>query len=313
MDAAEKLTQSVGSPYKNTVVPKDVQRLIGSGIIDYSGACEYYAKLADMASSRVSAFMNPYGNRRFKLDKDFSRFFRSCLKELIGQIQTVSGSPHLPADYVAHALWRASWLYKRSNNHEVDLKYLRRQQEAWPPEKPISESWQRLGDVGEGEILTEGTYEWYKSSLRLPETDFEYPRIKIVEHFNGDRAKLPRLTLEVEGEPVALVNRARYQLQDREERKQVRRAAKKIMESVFTLLMKRLQLKTADANRPRDSETGGEAARLHDLDGLPWSSVAKQLCKIDHGHTANCAMRVRQAAARWYKESSPHRIPIVNN
>ena len=209
---------------KPSEVPADIQRLIRGNMADYAAASNYYAKLADLAQNRVGEWMQPRGKRSFQLKSDFADHFRLMLRHKLAQsrqsMATDGNGPKTAADWVAYGLWNAAWNYKRYDENQARV----RRDEVWPPGLPVTEAWQRLGEMsapGTGY----GIYEWTSYELRLPRTLFEHPRIKISESFSPDKSQLPRLTIEFTGEPVALLYRARYELPDLKERRRVRTQA----------------------------------------------------------------------------------------
>ena len=293
----------------NRRFPAEIERRIQRGVIDYSGASAFYAKHADTARDRVRPFMIDRGHRCVELHSDLYRHYRRTLNQLMSQRS--ENPPDHPSDWVAWALWNAAWNYKTKNPLADDV----RRREVWPTERPISDAWLPLADIPTlRPIETSGVLEWCSGELqRFPTTMFQHPRIGVRERFSSDQTALPKLTLEFEGALIALVQRAKYELRDREERERVRAEARELMEALFSEILKWLHLVRSNAHRPADLETCHQAARLHDLHGLSWSQVAQRLCRTKHTHNQNCTMRVRQAAARWYKENSPRRVPIVNN
>jgi hypothetical protein len=304
MATRPRQNNSSQSPITNKI-PADIQRLIQNHQIDYSAAAEYWAKRADLVPERVSQLMKQLGRRYYRLDPEFGRYFRQHLQQWLHQ-QSVDGPTTAP-DWVAFVLWSAGCTFKR------DTQRLLRRREVWPRERSVRDAWVHLENLTPIKGAASIVYEWSEGDLQLPETTFEHPRVRITDEFSYDRAELPKLTIQFEGELIALVHRATYDIPDLDERERVRTHARELMDALFTKVMKNMQLIRQDANRPRDLETGGKAARLHDLDGLSWREVAKRLCREEHTHNKACAQRMRQAATRWYEDSGPSGVPIVKN
>lgn len=291
-------------------VPPDVRRLTRRNRATYFGATEYYAKFADMAPHRVSAWMEQIGSRSYALKKPFSEYFSHMLRHKLAQYRDW-GSPRSPksaADFVAIALSSAACMFK---SFDFPRAKLLRSGQLWPRERCVSEAWHELGDLKEYIGPSRQIREWTGKNLCHPTTAFDFPRVAIYEDFSCDMSKLPRLTLTFEGPPIALLYRAHHDIEDLEERTRVRKQALRLMTELFNHALKTLQLKHPDANRPRQRELGAEAAWLHDGEGMSWSQVAKKLCGSKHTHDSNCSTRMRLAATRWYKGQSPRDVPIV--
>jgi hypothetical protein len=142
---------------------------------------------------------------------------------------------------------------------------------------------------------------------------FEYPQIRVSYGGKNVGLHLPKLTIEFEGDPLAIVNDAFGEL--RPERSASSIKARKLIESLFIEVLKMMRLKYPSRNRPREDEFGQKAAQMHDLKGWTWKEVAERLCEGHKKHKQteeNCKHRMKQAAARWYRLQVPRKHPPQN-
>lgn len=118
--------------------------------------------------------------------------------------------------------------------------------------------------------------------------------------YHQDGRKLPKLSIDIEGEPVALLLKARYSIRDEDERRGVRSEASKIFKQLAKSMSENLQIAHRDSHRPRIN-LGAEAAYLHDYKGLSWRVVSQQACPRKHKHDENCKTNLRKQAEQWYR------------
>lgn len=291
-------------------IPSEIRECINGRVVDLSSASEYYRRHWETVLPRVRGQLRDRNRFRYELNKQFFQFFISRLREVIVQRY---GRPEMGAgDFVADALYRAGWLFgstKKTRISGIDPG------EIWQATRPISEAWQRLGRLPvPGE--TRGTVEIpeTKAELRLPRPgEFYYPRIAMSLSCAQDRAALPKLTIEIEGESVCVLMKARYELEDPEER----RAARKEARRIWNFLLKRLSV-WAGIQEPRrgrpQEDLGSQAALLHDHHGLTWLQVAQQVCRKKHKHDTQCKENLRQQAKQFWKRLRKHALslPPVN-
>lgn len=224
---------------------------------------------------RIESLMNEIEPDRFRiLDGSFWRFFLQHLSDVARKhMRRDSPTRMEPAECAALALYRAAGLYAR---HEK-AKYPDRMMLS-PDDRPIEEAWKGLQGItpyphGEYMILEDrGT-----SKLRLPRPGvYEHERLKIGISYSGDVTKLPKITIEVEGEPVALLMKARYELRDPFETRTVRREAARRWTAIWNQILAMIQLRGSRPGRPVRN-FGRDAARFH----LPsWQELASSGCRI---------------------------------
>ena len=136
-----------------------------------------------------------------------------------------------------------------------------------------------------------------------------YPRIGLSLTYHEDPQQLPKITIEIEGEPVSVLMKAHYDLKDPKERSRVRSDAKRIWSSLFDWIAPW----QAKAGRPRE-DRGKEAARLHYHQGLTWPQVADRLCsqKSLHqrpnreGHMRLCRENFRKQSEQFFRKITQH-------
>ncbi len=200
-------------------------------VVDVSTACTYYRKFWDTVRTRVVSELNEQAPYRYLLSRRFFRFFKGHLREVISQHYGHSDWMRA-GDFIADALYNAAWLFgKKSKKLGISPHQL------WPDARPIYEAWQRLGRLPPPLGATRGVFEDTTSELRLTRPNqFEYPRIALTLACSNDKKRLPKLTIEIEGEPVCVLMKAMYELRDPEERRAIRKDAARIWHFLFTRL-----------------------------------------------------------------------------
>lgn len=276
---------------------RQIEKLVRGRVIDYSGATPYFKKLADGAVVAFGPLAQREGDCRYRLD---SRLFASFRLGLPSH-HHVFQSARNPADVVARAFWSMAW-------DQVVPDWPSRV--PWPPQRtsaePREDAPQQYGGSLVYEYLPEG-------KLRKAIPPFEYPQIRVSYGGKNVGLHLPKLTIEFEGDPLAVVNDAFGEL--RPERSASRIKARKLIESLFIEVLKMMRLKSPSRNRPREDEFGQKAAQMHDLKGWTWKEVAERLCEGHKKHKQteeNCKHRMKQAAARWYRLQVPRKHPPQN-
>jgi hypothetical protein len=150
--------------------------------------------------------------------------------------------------------------------------------------------------------------------LRAPISgDYEFPRILLRVLVNGDRSKLPKITIELEGELACVLEKGMYYSLDPYDQRAQRHEAKRIWDAVFKELRPLVGIGYSDQGRPADLRPG-QAAYLKYFHGLPWSKVAEQHCPTRHTHTKKCKDKVRKAVANYFKrlEQDALHLPPVS-
>ncbi len=275
-------------------IPPEIARYIRGRIVDLSTASRYYRKCWAVIHPRVQSEAKRKDESRYQLSGPLFRLFLKHLrKKAAGHYHRAEMSA---GDIIALALYEAGCLYKQPPMPDPKPSQL------WPDTRPISEAWQRLGNLR----IPGGSFFTYEdpggSELQVPRSvRFQYPRIGMNLTWGMERKDLPKLTIEIEGEPVCLLMKARYELGDAGERRAVRKEAKRIWVS----LSKKL-LVAAGAMHPSEGKPPGHrgkrAAFLHDHCRLSWRDVAKQLCERKHEHSGACSINFRKQAEQFWKK-----------
>jgi hypothetical protein len=154
---------------------------------------------------------------RYEFSASLFAFFECTLRELLAN-PPADAQDKNPSDLVAHAVYRTAWMYGTPLP-----SFDRNRDELWPPGRPMSEAWLRLGkypppsgaELMIREELPDGT-------LRSASQESRHPLIAQRITYNADRTKLPKIVIEIEGEPVSILYRSRYVLFDPEQRVKVR-------------------------------------------------------------------------------------------
>lgn len=278
-------------------LPPAISKLIKGRVVDFTNASPYFRRLAADARIRIQAELEVRGDFRYSLGVRLFAFFRFALLELVAN-PPADTEDYVPGDFVAQAIYRTAWLYGNPIPAEKDDRF-----DLWPPSKPIAHAWERLGTyapLSGGERLV--LEELPTGELRFPNPGFLLPRIEQRITYNTDKNKLPKITIEIEGEPASVLYRSRYVLRDPEERAKIRREAKRLLESLCRHLLITFQVRHSKANRPVIN-LGQEAAYLHDHKRLSWRKVAQKACPRNHTHDFGCQTNLRKQAEQWYRRN----------
>jgi hypothetical protein len=234
---------------------------------------------------------------RYEFSVPLFAFFKCALRHLLAN-PPMDAQNMSPADLIAQAVFRTAWMYGTPlPNPDRDRG------ELWPRNRPICEAWLRLGKyepLSGAEIMTKE--ELSDGTLRFPSPGFLLPRIAQRISYSTDKNKLPKIVIEIEGEPVCILYKSRYNLRDLEERTSVRAEAKRMLDCLIKDLLVNFQVKYSRANRPLIN-LGQEAAYLHDHRRLSWREVANQICPRKHSHDFTCRTNLRKQAEHWYRRN----------
>jgi hypothetical protein len=155
--------------------------------------------------------------------------------------------------------------------------------------------------------------------LRAPISgDYEFPRIGLGLRVNGDRSRLPKITIDLEGELVCVLMKGMYWSSDPYDLRARRNAAKRIWDALYGELRLLVGAGCSDEGRPADLRPDA-AAYLKYFHGLSWRLVAEQLCPAkhidtEHTHTEKCKENFRKAVANYFKrlkQDALHLPPVT--
>lgn len=268
--------------------------------MDVSTASEYYRRHWETVLPRVRGQLRERNRFHYELNKQFFHFFIGHLREVI--VQHYGRSEMGAGDFVANALYRAGWLFGMPKKPAFDrLETIR----LWPVSRPVSEAWKNLGSLA----IPGGSWVTLEDpgsgcELRLPQPGrFDHPRIGINITWAQDKKELPKVTIEIEGEPVCTLMRARYELEDPYERREVRKKAKRTWDSLIKQLYAMVGVGHLKRGRPQEHRIG-RAAYLKYHRRLTWREVAQELCPENHAHTKDCRERFQRGVDQLWKRHS---------
>ena len=263
-------------------LPKKIASYIKGKVVDISTSHEYFAKHCENAIPRVQRQVKTKGRRRYQLSEGLFSLFSNLLAELVDR--HYGRSEMNEGDFLARALYRSCWLYPRGGRRNR----LTRHRELWPKTRPVSEAWKELGDLQPFDR---------QGILVAPETG---GNIALNVYCSAEKTELPKIRVEIEGEPVSTLMKAMFELENLSERRQVKKRAKRIWEFIFKQLSVYVGIAHLKSGRPQEYILQ-RAAYLHDFEGLSWSEVARQLCQEEHRHNRGCAERFRKGATQYWK------------
>jgi hypothetical protein len=293
-------------------IPNQFARWVKGRSIDLSDASAYYKKLWEIYRPLVSAWVEEQRPSRYELHPPL-------LKSLSRHLRAVQNGRPSPAvkgvNVVAEALCGAA--FDLGHIGEVTPGHFK-DGTPWPalhPEadelleffgvqfqgKAISESWKRLGTspVPNLEAITLQESERGKWEPRHDPNN-ERPLIRLEAFYNGDKKNLPKLTIEIEGEPVCLLMKEYGRHQKPTDNDKDSLAAAKLWTALVHWSSVSVGLSHATGGRPK-LDQGRRAAFLHDHLGLSWSQVANELCRMNHGHNMACRENFRKQAEQYWQ------------
>lgn len=279
-----------------TTVPKEMRRYVRGRIVDLSDASRYYRRFANEVFPRLQPVLKTKGDDRYQLAAGFFPFYIEVLQQLIGLHY---GLPYMnPGDFPAYALYHAGRHFRIATLVPMDDRTIGQEFELWPPTRPVSEAWERFGKSG-FPINREGYFAvppCDAEALRVGEPG--KGRLALRLRFSHNRQALPKVTVEIEGEPVCVLMKGMQSLNPRE-RRAVRDEAKKIWRLMVKKLSSWAGISQAGPGHPAEN-LGGHAAFLHDHRGLTWLQVAENLCPLRHKHES-CKLNFRIQAIQFYQ------------
>jgi hypothetical protein len=246
------------------LLPKEITQYVQGRTIDLSSTSVYYLRFARAALHRLQPVLREREEKRYELKKRFFDFYMNCLWNVYNLHY---GMPYMePADFPAEALYRAGMMYGVVRLAPADPAGIDIMSELWPKTRPTSEAWIRLGDLttpmGRGRA-------------------FENPPLYLHLKCNRDRTTLPKLTIDIEGEPVAVLMRAMHRIEDVTERRAARKEAKKIWDVLLTQLSLWAGIAQPSRGKPREN-LGRRVAFEVDYRGFTLPQVEGRLCPRKH-------------------------------
>ena len=274
-------------------LPVEITRYIKGKVVDLSDASLYYRKHAKAVIGRLDDVLTEKDSNRYELQASFFSFFMDvlCL-----EVDLHYDLPYINAgDFPAYALFDAGQLFERVTFTEEEVDVEESANYLWPHARPISEAWARLGNVN---VPMNRSY------------NFSDPRMMMGLRWERDRQALPKLTIEIKGEPVCLLMKAKQPLQSPVERLAAHKEAKVIWKSLLKKLSLWAEITQVGRGR-RGKGLGHRAAFLHDHKKLTWKKVAEKLCPIRHKHNWNCTQNFRAQARQFWDrlQRKLHRLP----
>jgi hypothetical protein len=286
-------------------IPNQFVRWVKGRTVDLSEATPYYKRLWDIYRPLVSAWVEEQRPYRYELHPSLlkSLSLRLCAVQNEGPSTVVTGVcgaafelGHIDEVTPGHLNDGTPWPVLHPEAEEL-LELFGAQFQG----KPISESWKRLGasPVPDLEAITLQESEKGKwESRRNPNN--ERPLIQVAPFYNSDKKELPKLTIEIEGEPVCLLMKAFGRQQNPSENDVDSQDAAKLWAALLHWSSVSIGLSRAEGGRPK-LDQGRRAAFMHDHLGLSWSKVSHKLCRLRHRHGAACRENFRKQAEQYWK------------
>ena len=187
-------------------IPPEIRDLIKDRIVDLSNAHRWYRKRLEPVLEQVETEAEERDQDLVKLSRRFFPFFIDYLEDEASDYKI---REYTPSDCVANALYWALMEFARSEFKNPSPFH----EPLWPPSRPIAEAWQRFAPLDKPRGLKLGmTFEEeYPRSGTLPPLtggQFQPSRIRIIMTTPRNKKKLPRLVMEIEGEPVCILIKA---------------------------------------------------------------------------------------------------------
>jgi hypothetical protein len=280
-------------------IPQQLSKYMRRNLVDISDATGYFKKSWEVYRPLVAKHVIERSGGRYKLS---GAFLKDFLRELRN---TTEGHTQLPykiagANLVAEMLCWAASARSLAVPDELPSDY-ECKTDVWPSSRPISEAWARLGRLQVPQLETailmqsEPGKKW-----DLGHRWSEEQKVGVSLQFNEDKNALPALALEVVGEPVCLLMRARHSPRDPDERRQDREEAVRLWRSIERWVQAAIRVGELHGGRPATG-LGWQAAFLHDHEGLSWAQVARRLCPSQHTHTEACGDNYRKQAEQYWR------------
>jgi hypothetical protein len=262
---------------KRTRQPKltaEVSACIHGKTVDLSGASEFHRREWDIYRPALSKSIEDRGANRYEFSPKFFSNFEWYLRYILreGLHHKIDNPGDLIISAVGYLLGEE--MYGREL-HPEDLE----EWPIWPSSRPISESWHTLGSLR--------VPSWVHSvSLEQPvggkwrrriTVESEFPMVKIEPFFSKDKKELPKLIIQVEGQPVCLLMKAQYKQDDETDRA----AAKQLWKEILRWSSVLLGFTQAKSGRPK-TDLGRNAAFLRYHLDWPWPKIAERLCPLKH-------------------------------
>ena len=285
---AERRRRRPKKPSPTPKTPTEFSRYIRGRVVDISGASNFFKKSWEIYRSLVATHVSDCGSYRYELSEAFlNSFFRELRNATRGHTRLpykIAG-PNLVAEMlclVAYAGQPVDVIEEVTSDYESES-------DVWASSRLISEAWARLGKLPvpglETAILVESEPgKGWRSGHRRSQA----PRVGVTLQYNEDRNSLPALTLEVVGEPVCLLMRAKSTPTDPDERQLAREEAERLWNSLVRWSRAAVGVGELEGGRPATG-LGWQAAFLHEHAGFSWPKVARELCSKNHKHDSSCA------------------------
>jgi len=297
-------------PHHRAGIPQEYSSWITGRSVDISTASSFYRKRWDIYRAIVLAEVEDKGGYRYVLKARFFKSFSSCLRNLHDdKALRRLGNENVVAEALCCA---ASSLVPREPTEDVDMADISHLP-LWPQSNPFpkgdvlnlsgeeappkSEAWRRLGNFSPA-VLEAQTLRRSNGGTWKPGWDPDGHSVRITPDYDTDRTKLPKLTIEIQGEPICLLIKASQDQSgaDFEE-------AERLWERLLHWLSVSVGLHQATGGRP-PLRQGERAAYLKDHLGLPsWDRVARRLCQEhpDGQHTNKCGDNFRKQAGQYWE------------
>ena len=297
MKRKKRASKSDKSSQAKAKLPVEIRRYIKGKVVDISSASEYHKKSWEIYRPLLGSDVSERGKDRYRLSDalydDFLYSLNQCLSDTFK-----SSFPMKGGDWIAEALCYSAYKIRRAGNLDDTLQGF----PMWDQSRPVSDAWDRLGNLTVPRFEEVILEEPKPGSTWLPRQDWSYetPKVRVSRAYSEDRSNLPTLTIELEGEPVCTLMKASSAPRDPDERQLVVEEAERLWDSVVKWLKSEMGLGHFDVGRPRTG-LGWEAAFLHDHMRLSWSQVGKRLCPVRHKHTKSCIDNYHQQAKQYWK------------
>ena len=266
-------------------------------VVDVSTARKWFIKHWEIMRQLVEGEVEGLGTNRYKLSPRFHELFSNMHSEVI--FEWVGGPTWSPADFEAWALCEAAQVYGK---RRADVPPSTENLELWPRTRPISDAWTRFGSPPPG-ILTGRLLEDPGPGQELKPLQpgpLKHPRIRIDIKGGFDKSALPKMEIELQGEPVCILLSVMAQSVSRRDRNTARKEARRVWRGLLKTLSVLLRVAEAKGGRPLEGLMN-RAAYLREFYGLTWRLIAERLCEEKHVHTEKCKERFRRGVDQYWK------------
>ncbi len=278
-------------------IPPEIRNCVRGRTVDISSADEYQKKVVQALLPRLRTLVMGQGNNRYELARPLFQFFFKQLKQWVDIGPTLSAG-----DVIAHALEDTAVEYGIPKKPLVKGPI-----PVWPENVPISEAWRSIAELGmphRGTVVFEDPGPGRELQVPSP-AEYQHPRIGLTVTFNSNKDRLPKILIEIEGEPVCFLMKAMHP----DEGRTVRKEARRIWESLVKELGVMFDVQQRREGRPIEFRLE-KAAHLKYSGNLSWKQVAEKLCPEKHAHKKKCREMFRKGVAQFFKRLRSYALQL---